>query len=107
MKKKIVVIGGGVAGLSSGIYSQLNGFETEIYEMHTIPGGQCTAWERKGYRFDYCLHWLVGTSSGVFHDMWKETNVINEQTTIIDHEVHSGFVNEFGDEFIVRNIEFL
>jgi phytoene desaturase len=89
MSKKVVIIGGGVAGLSAGIYAAMNGFDTEIIEMHTIAGGQCTAWERKKYRFDYCLHWLVGTSKGAFYDIWRETNVINDQTEIIDHEIHS------------------
>jgi len=69
MSKKVIIIGGGVAGLSAGIYGQLNGYDTEILEMHTLPGGQCTAWKRKGYTFDYCIHWLVGTSSGPFHDI--------------------------------------
>ena len=48
-KKKIVIIGGGVAGLSAGIYAAMNGFETEIIEMHSVAGGQCTAWNRKKY----------------------------------------------------------
>lgn len=30
MSKKVVIIGGGIAGLSAGIYSAMNGFETEI-----------------------------------------------------------------------------
>jgi thioredoxin reductase len=34
MKKKIIIIGGGIVGLSAGIYSATNGFETEIIEMH-------------------------------------------------------------------------
>lgn len=101
MSKKVVIIGGGVAGLSAGIYGRLNGYETEIIEMHTIAGGQCTAWERKGYRFDYCLHWLVGTASGTFHDVWKETGVLNETTQTIDHEIFSKIVDENGDEFII------
>ena len=74
MKKKIIIIGSGITGLSAGIYSAMNGFDTEIIEMHNVAGGQCTAWERKKYRFDYCLHWLVGTSKGAFHEIWKETN---------------------------------
>jgi phytoene dehydrogenase-like protein len=71
MKKKITIISDGIAGLSAGIYSAMNGFDTEIFEMHNIAGGQCTAWERKKHRFDYCLHWLAGTSKGAFHDIWK------------------------------------
>ncbi len=101
MKKKIVIIGGGVAGLSAGIYGRLNGFETEIVEMHRIAGGQCTAWERKGYRFDYCLHWLVGTKNGPFHDIWKETGVLGEDVQIIDHRIHTKIYSPDGKEFII------
>ncbi|HPR33253.1 MAG TPA: NAD(P)/FAD-dependent oxidoreductase [Prolixibacteraceae bacterium] len=100
-KKKIVVIGGGVAGLSTGIYAAMNGFDTEIIEMHSVAGGQCTAWERKKYRFDYCLHWLVGTANGPFHEIWKETHVLNEQTEIIDHDIHSRIVDSEGKEFFI------
>jgi phytoene dehydrogenase-like protein len=100
-KKRVLIIGGGVAGLSAGIYSAMNGFDTEILEMHTTAGGQCTAWDRKNYRFDYCLHWLVGTSKGAFYDIWRETNVINSQTEIIDHDIHSRIINNEGDEFII------
>lgn len=96
MAKKIVIIGGGVAGLSAGIYAKLNGFDAEIIEMHSITGGQCTAWDRKGFRFDYCLHWLVGTRLGSFNDIWKETNVINDKVEIIDHEVHTKIYNAEG-----------
>jgi len=106
MSKKVVIIGGGVAGLSAGIYAAMNSFETEIIEMSAVAGGQCTAWDRKGYRFDYCLHWLVGTSKGAFHQIWKETNVLNNETEIIDHEIHSRILDNDGNEFnIYSNID--
>lgn len=101
MGKKIIIIGGGVAGLSAGIYGQRSGFDTEIIEMHTIPGGQCTAWDKKGYRFDYCLHWLVGTAKGPFHEIWKETGVLNDQVEIYDHDVHTRIVGQDGSDFII------
>ncbi len=101
MSKKIIIIGGGIAGLSAGIYSRLNGFDVEIIEMHTVTGGQCTAWERKGYRFDYCLHWLAGTRKGPFHDIWKETDVLNDNVKIIDHEIHTKVIAGDGREFII------
>ncbi len=101
MSKKIIIIGGGIAGLSAGIYGRMNGYETEIIEMNKIPGGQCTAWDRKGYRFDYCLHWLVGTKKGPFHRIWQETGVLNPDVKILDHEIHTLLVDENGNEFIV------
>jgi len=105
-QKKIVIIGGGVAGLSCGIYSRLNGYDTQIIDMHTKAGGQCTAWSRKGYRFDYCLHWVVGTARGPFYDIWKETGALNDQVEIVDHEISMKFMGEEGDDFyIYTNID--
>lgn len=75
MEKKIVIVGAGIAGLSAGIYARMNGYHTAIYEMHDIPGGLCTAWERKGYTFDISMHMLSGSVSGAFHDMWEELGV--------------------------------
>jgi len=45
----ILIIGAGFAGLSTGIYAQMNGYRTQIFEMHNLPGGLCTAWKRQGY----------------------------------------------------------
>ncbi|MEA3460497.1 MAG: NAD(P)/FAD-dependent oxidoreductase [Bacteroidota bacterium] len=101
MQKKVIIIGGGVAGLSSGIYGQLNGYDTEILEMHSLPGGQCTAWKRKGYTFDYCIHWLVGTASGPFHDIWKETGALDEHTEIWDPDTFSTMRMPDGEDFII------
>ena len=101
MSKKIVIIGGGVSGLSAGIYCQLNGFDTEILEMNHLPGGQCTAWDRKGYRFDYCLHWLVGTAFGPYHSIWKTTGVLNDNVKVINQEVHTKIVDEDEGEFLI------
>lgn len=101
MSKKVIIIGGGVAGLSAGIYARMNGYDAEIFEMHTIPGGQCTAWIKKGYRFDYCLHWLVGTANGQLNQIWRETNVINEDTTIIDHDVVAVISDGQDKDFII------
>jgi phytoene dehydrogenase-like protein len=75
-EKSMIIIGAGFAGLATGIYARLNGYKTKIFEMHNIPGGLCTSWDRHGYTFDVCIHWLVGSSpkSGL-HDMWEETGI--------------------------------
>ena len=59
---KVLIVGGGIAGLSAGSHLQRNGYETEIYEMHKIPGGLCTAWKRGDYTVDGCIHWWIHTS---------------------------------------------
>lgn len=54
MKEKITVniIGAGISGLTTGCYLQMNGFETRIYEKHSVPGGLCTSWEKNGFTID-------------------------------------------------------
>jgi phytoene dehydrogenase-like protein len=98
-EKSMIVIGGGIAGLSCGIYSQLNGYKVQIVDLHTKPGGQCTAWKRKGFRFDYCLHWVVGTARGPFFDIWRETGALTKDVEIVDHEVSAKFIDENGETF--------
>jgi phytoene dehydrogenase-like protein len=72
----IIIIGAGFAGLSAGIYAQMNGYQSTIYEMGDKPGGLCTAWQRKGYTIDGCIHWLVGSSpkSNMFR-FWQEVGI--------------------------------
>ena len=80
-KEKVVVIGGGVAGLSAGVYALKAGFEVEIYEKNKIPGGECIGWNRKGYHIDNCIHWLTGTRKGTeLYDVWKTVGALTDET---------------------------
>ncbi len=75
---RIAIIGGGVAGLSAGIFAQLNGFESVVLEKHHEPGGQCTGWNRQGYHIDGCIHWLVGTKEDTaINDLWKTVGALD------------------------------
>ncbi|KKG08721.1 NAD(P)/FAD-dependent oxidoreductase [Methanosarcina sp. 2.H.A.1B.4] len=76
--KKIIIIGGGIAGLSAGIFAQKNGFESVILEINHNLGGECTGWDRQGYHIDGCIHWLVGTKPGTpIHDLWVTVGALN------------------------------
>lgn len=82
-ERSMIIIGAGFAGLGTGIYARMHGYRTKIFEMHTLPGGLCTSWNRKGYTFDGCIHWLVGSSpkSGL-RDLWEETGIANDRKFI-------------------------
>ena len=74
---KIIIIGGGIAGLSCGCYLQMNGYKTEILEANAVPGGLCVGWDRGPYVFDGCLRWLVGTDpTSTLNRMWRELDAI-------------------------------
>jgi phytoene dehydrogenase-like protein len=84
---KITIIGAGVSGLSAGCYLQMNGFETEIFEKHSKPGGLCTSWKVGEYTFDGCLHWLLGSNeSNPFFKLWSEL-IDMDSVEFVSHEV--------------------
>lgn len=101
MKKKIIIIGAGISGLSAGCYGQMKGFETEMFEMQKNPGGLCTSWNRNGYIFDGCIDWLVGSNPDNFlYDFWKEIGAF-DNTELINHEYVVKFKGENGKQLIL------
>ncbi len=77
--KKVIIIGGGVAGMSAGIYLARAGISCEIYEKNAVMGGNLTAWERQGCTVDNCIHWLTGTREGnAANRIWHEVGMLGE-----------------------------
>jgi phytoene desaturase len=50
--KKAIVIGSGVAGLSSAIRLSVKGYSVRVYESNSYPGGKLTTLQLGNYRFD-------------------------------------------------------
>lgn len=73
--EKLLIIGGGVAGLSAGCYALQCGYRTTIVEHNLALGGVCTAWPREGYLIDGCIHWLTG---GPFLRVYEELGIVPE-----------------------------
>jgi phytoene dehydrogenase-like protein len=85
--KKIAVIGGGIAGLCAAVYALKCGYEVEVIEMHDMAGGLAMSWRRGPYRFETCLHWLIGSKpGGEFNQVWKELVDLDKLTFINSHE---------------------
>jgi len=101
MSKSIIIIGAGVAGLAAGCYAQMNGFRSKIFELHEMPGGLCTAWERKGYTFDGCIHYLFGSGPGQpFYHVWEELGAIQDRA-MIHHDEFMRITDGKGKTLIV------
>jgi phytoene dehydrogenase-like protein len=67
----------------------------------TKPGGLCTSWKRKGYTFDGCIHWLVGSApGGGMNRMWREIGALRD-TKIIDHDEFIRVENREGKQFVL------
>lgn len=71
--RKIVIVGGGIAGLCAAVYALKCGYQVEVLEMNDMAGGLATSWRRGHYTFETCLHWLLGSKpGGEFYAQWQE-----------------------------------
>jgi phytoene dehydrogenase-like protein len=97
-KKTIAIVGGGIAGLASGCYAQMNGYECTIYEMHEKPGGCCTSWERREFEFDWCISWLYGSGTGnEMAAIWDELGALAGKR-IRNFEIFNSVVAPSGEQ---------
>jgi phytoene dehydrogenase-like protein len=79
-KRSMIIVGAGIAGLAAGCYAQMNGYRSQIVELHTIPGGLCTSWRRHGYLFDGGVRYLVGVHpQAKAYLLWQELGVLPDQ----------------------------
>ena len=93
---KIVIVGGGIAGLTAGIFAQKYGFESEIFEKNANAGGECTGWSRNGFHIDNCIHWLTGTKKSTeLYTLWKEIGALGDDVEMVEFD---RFYTSFFDE---------
>ena len=83
MGKKVIVVGGGIAGLSAGVYARRCGFGATVLEGHSIAGGNCTSWRRGGYLFEGGMHWLTGSDkNSMLNKLWRTVGALDDSVGI-------------------------
>jgi len=103
---KVIVIGGGISGLTAGIYALQAGFDAEIYESHNVVGGMCAQWQRKGSICTSAVHWMMGTKNGSdLHEIWKTIEAIDHNTEIFTLDYISACLNENAYCYLYADIE--
>jgi prolycopene isomerase len=76
-RKQVVIIGGGMAGLTTTAYLARTGFCVHVYEQHTLPGGYVSCFTRKGYTFP-AGPTSIG-SNGIIFPLLKELGLDGKQ----------------------------
>lgn len=56
----VVVVGAGIGGLTCAAYLAKFGVRVLVVERHSVPGGLCSFFKRKGFRFDCGAHYFGG-----------------------------------------------
>lgn len=101
-EKSVIIIGAGIAGLSTGCYGQMNGYTTRIFEMHDRAGGLCTSWKRKGYTINGCIHWMMGAKPGTsLYRVWEELGAVQGREMVYFDE-YARVTGPEGKTFVVH-----
>ena len=75
-EKTVIIIGAGLAGLATGIYAQMNGYQAHIFEHGSQPGGVSATWKRQEYTIDGGIHFYLGYRPGQpVNDLYRELGV--------------------------------
>ncbi|MEY2695182.1 MAG: phytoene desaturase, partial [Actinomycetota bacterium] len=58
-QKTAIVIGGGIAGLSTAALLSKAGMKVKLFEARESLGGRAYLWEKDGFRFDMGPSWYL------------------------------------------------
>jgi len=106
MNKQIIVIGAGIAGLTTGIYAKRSGFDVTVFEQHAIPGGMCTSWRRNGYLFEGGIHWLSGSNpNSKLNEIWRDVGALRDDVKIFYPEIFTSIEWKGKTFYLYRDIE--
>lgn len=123
MKRKVVVIGSGVAGLSAAARLAKKGFEVSVFETNENPGGKLSEKIIKGYRFD--LGPSLFTMPNLIDDLmsfcekkpkdylnYKRLDIIcnyffDDETTLTAYSNEQKFAKEWEEKFGIESNKIL
>jgi phytoene dehydrogenase-like protein len=100
-EKSLIVIGAGLAGLSTGCAAQVNGYQSRIFEHHSQPGGVAAAWRRGDYLIDGGIHFVMGHRPGTgLHQLYGQLGIL-ETNRFVDMTTYGRFTDEASGHSIV------
>ncbi|NCO76243.1 MAG: C-3',4' desaturase CrtD [Cyanobacteria bacterium] len=82
---KVIVIGAGIGGLTTGALLARYGYDVTIYDQAIVAGGCASTFTRKGFTFDVGATQVAGLEKGgIHHRIFKELEIELPSTTECD-----------------------
>ncbi len=73
LKKQVVIIGAGIGGIATSIYLARKGYEVNVYEKNSTPGGRCGQLVWEGHRFDLGATMLI--MPGIYREIFSSLEI--------------------------------
>jgi phytoene dehydrogenase-like protein len=84
-KSRVVVVGGGIGGLTAGALLARRGYEVVIFDRAFVPGGCASTFKRRGFTFDVGATQVAGLEVGGIHKrIFDELEVEVPEATFCD-----------------------
>ncbi|NEQ44274.1 MAG: C-3',4' desaturase CrtD [Leptolyngbya sp. SIOISBB] len=75
-KKRVVVIGAGIGGLTAAALLAHRGYEVTAFDQAIAPGGCASTFKRRGFTFDVGATQVAGLEAGgIHHEIFQELDV--------------------------------
>jgi len=98
MSKSVLIIGAGMAGLTTAAYLASAGLKVDVYEQHTLPGGYISSFVREGFTFPAGPTSI--TSNGIVFPILKELGLAEKRKFL-----HVGHQMSWGEHDVpLRNV---
>ena len=104
-ERSVIIIGAGLAGLSTGCYAQMNGYRSRIFEHHSQPGGVAAAWRRSGYLIDGGIHFVMGHKAGTgLYELYQQLGIV-PANRFVDLDTYGRFIHEASGRSVVLSAD--
>lgn len=102
-KKKCIIIGSGLGGLSCGVILARNGYDVTILEQHYQIGGCLQCFSRKGVKFETGMHFIGSAAPGqTLNKLMRFLNMDSIQLSQLDTNAYD-IVSLAGEQFKFAN----
>ncbi len=89
MTENVLIIGAGMAGLTTAAYLSRAGLKVDVYEQHTLPGGYISSFVREGFTFPAGPTSI--TSNGIVFPILKELGLAEKRKFLhVGHQMSWG-----------------
>jgi phytoene desaturase len=71
--RSAIIIGSGIGGLATAVFLAKDGYQVDIYEKNSSPGGRCGQLVRDGHRFDLGATMLM--MPGIYNEVFDKLGI--------------------------------